>query len=80
MGEKIDLGNGSYLEPDEEPRQTLYHRQIVSAAAIPGTRSGHKTLLSCGHEVTTFGNLAHAAGILLCIRCRDADEAKAGRS
>jgi hypothetical protein len=71
---KIDLGQGSYLEPDEESRNSEFHKVIVAAVPIPGTRSGHNVLLECGHTVQTFGNLEHAKGVAFCMQCRDAQE------
>jgi hypothetical protein len=68
---KIDLGGGSYLEPDEGPRNTAYHKRIVSTQPIPGTRAGHNAVLECGHRVRLFGKLEHAGGIALCMQCRD---------
>jgi len=69
---KIWLDAGSYAEPDEGPRNTRHHKRIVSAAPIPGTRSGKTVTLECGHVVRTFGDLAHAGGVVLCTACRDA--------
>jgi hypothetical protein len=71
---KIDLGHGSYLEPDEEPRDSEFHKVIVRAVPIPGTRSGHSVLLQCGHTVQTFGGLKHAKGVAFCTQCRDAQQ------
>jgi hypothetical protein len=68
---KIDLGHGSYLEPDEEPRNSEFHKVIVAAVLIPGTRTGHNVLLQCGHTVQTFGNLEYAKGVAFCTQCRD---------
>jgi hypothetical protein len=69
---KIDLGYGAYLEPDEEPRSSPFHRRIVSATPIPNTRTGNDVELECHHVVKTFGNLDMAAGRVLCTQCRDA--------
>lgn len=68
---KIPLGGGSYLEPDEAPRNSRYHMRIVRTEPIRGTRSGHNVTLECGHGVTTFGDLDRAGGVLLCTKCRD---------
>jgi hypothetical protein len=72
---KIPLGDGSYLEPDEGPRTSRFHKKIVKAAPLPNTQSGNTLDLECGHRVMTFGNLAHAGGVVLCTQCRDAAEA-----
>ena len=69
---KIDLGHGAYLEPDEGPRNTPYHQRIIGTAPIPGTRAGHWLELACGHRAMSFGNLAHAGGVVLCDQCRNA--------
>lgn len=71
---KIDLGGGQYLEPDEGPRNSRYHMRIMMIKNIPGTRTGHHLRLECGHEVQTFGDLAHCGGVVLCTACRDLDE------
>lgn len=72
---KITLDNsGSYLEPDEPPRNSLYHMRIVRVERIPGTLSGNNVTLECGHGVQTFGNLAHAEGRILCTKCRDFEQ------
>jgi hypothetical protein len=69
--EKIDLGDGSYLEPDEGPRDTRFHKRIMRTRPIIGSRAGHWCDLECGHRIMSFGNLAHAAGVVLCTQCRD---------
>jgi len=73
----LDSG-GSYLEPDEGPRDTRYHMRIMRMEPIPNTRSGHNVTLECGHGVQAFGNLAYAEvmGVirLLCTKCRDLEE------
>lgn len=68
---KTDLGGGAYLEPDEEPRNTTYHKRIIRVTRIPNTKVGHRAVLECGHEVMMFGNLTYADGVALCTRCRD---------
>jgi hypothetical protein len=71
---KIALDNGgSYLEPDEGPRTTRYHKRILRIERILGTRSGHNVTLECGHGVQAFGDLRHAEGVILCTKCRDLD-------
>jgi hypothetical protein len=69
----LDSG-GSYLEPDEGPRNTRFHKKIVRIERIANTRAGHTVTLECGHGVSTFGNLAHAEGVVLCTKCRDLEE------
>jgi hypothetical protein len=71
MSEKIPLGHGRYLEPDEGPREGPLYKRIVRTKPIPNTRSGHRVQLECGHTVMTFGNLAHACGVVFCTQCRD---------
>jgi hypothetical protein len=68
---KIDLGHGAYLEPDEGPRTTPFHKRIVKAERIPNTRSGNMLTLECGHRSMAFGDLGHAGGVVLCTDCRD---------
>ena len=70
MSERIDLGGGAYLEPDDEPRTSPFHQTIVGTRPIPNTRTGHFVTLACGHEVMTFGKLEHARGRVLCTACR----------
>ena len=67
---KVDFGDGPYLEPDEEPRDSPFYRRIVGTRPIPNTRSGHFLRLACGHSATAFGNLAQLDGRVLCLRCR----------
>jgi hypothetical protein len=69
----LDSG-GSYLEPDEGPRNTRFHKRIVRIERIPNTRAGNNVTLECGHGVQTFGNLEHAGGVVLCTKCRDLDD------
>jgi len=71
---KVDLGHGSYLEPDDGPRDSRFHKVIVAAVPIPGTRAGHDVLLQCGHHVQTFGDLRHAGGVAFCVQCRDQED------
>jgi hypothetical protein len=71
---KIPLGHGAYLEPDPEPRESRWHKRIVSVRPIPNTLSGNWVDLECGHRVQTFGNLAHAKGFVMCLACRDLEE------
>ena len=69
---KIPLGDGSYLEPDDRPRDlTRHYKRILRVEKIPGTRNRHNLTLECGHGVTAYGDLAHAEGIVLCTKCRD---------
>jgi len=72
---KIAVGtDGSYLEPDDGPRNTKYHMKIIRVERIPNTRSGNNVALECGHGVQTFGDLTHAGGVLFCTKCRDLAE------
>lgn len=68
---KVALGSGAFLEPDEGPRTSFFHKRIVSTKPIPNTQSGRVVNLECGHRVMTFGNLEHAGGVVLCTQCRD---------
>lgn len=68
---KIDLGHGRFLEPDEAPRNSQWHKRIVRTSRIPNTRVGRWCDLECGHRVMAFGDLAHADGVVLCTQCRD---------
>jgi hypothetical protein len=69
----LDSGGG-YLEPDEGPRDTRFHKRIVRVEVIQGMRAGHQLMLECGHGVMAIGNLAHAEGVVLCTKCRDLEE------
>jgi len=73
---KTDLGGGAYLEPDEEPRNSQFHKRIVRSGRIPNTRVGHWCDLECGHRVHTFGDLALTKGVVRCTQCRDAAKAQ----
>jgi hypothetical protein len=74
----LDSG-GSYLEPDEGPRNTPYHKNIVRVERIPFTRTGNNVTLGCGHTVQAFGSLTHAEGVIFCTKCRDLDEEAKGQ-
>lgn len=69
---KIDLGHGAFLEPDEAPRNTPFHKRILRTKRIANTRVGRWCELECGHRVMAFGDLTHAGGCVLCTQCRDA--------
>jgi hypothetical protein len=87
---KIPLDDGSYLEPDEGPRNTRFHKRIVrfwklsrrECERILAHACGNDELvgegyileLECGHDEMVFGNLAHAEGVALCTKCRDLEE------
>jgi hypothetical protein len=81
----LDSG-GSYLEPDEGPRDTRFHMRVVRIERIPNTRAGNHLTLECGHGVQSYGNLDHAKVDgevrIMCTKCRDLEEsenANAGR-
>jgi hypothetical protein len=69
---KTYLGHGAYLEPDDGPRDSPWHKRIVRTERIPGTRVGNVADLACGHRVMMFGDPAHTGGVVLCVVCRDA--------
>ena len=73
----LDSG-GSYLEPDEGPRNTRYHMRILRTepvpSPVPNMPNRHQLVLECGHGVLTIGNLAHAGGRIFCTKCRDLEE------
>ena len=69
---RIPLGKDVYIEADDGPRDTPFHKRIVRIAPIPNTRAGHWCELECGHQVQSFGDLAHTKGVILCLQCRDA--------
>jgi hypothetical protein len=73
---KINLGHGAYLEPDEGPRDTLFHKRIVKVERIANTRVGNWCVLECGHRAMTFGDLTHCGGVLLCMQCRNGEVAQ----
>ena len=66
------LGSGLSLEPDPEPRNSPFHKRIVKAVPIEGTRAGNWLELECGHRSMAFGSLEHAHGVVLCQECRSA--------
>jgi hypothetical protein len=68
---KIDLGHGAYLEPDDGPRDSAFHKRILRTTPVANTRTGNWVDLECGHRVMSFGNLAYAHGVLLCERCKE---------
>jgi len=47
---KIPLGGGAYLEPDEQPRDTQWHKKILRVTPIPGYRAANYLDLECGHR------------------------------
>lgn len=69
----LDSG-GSYLEPDDGPRNSRFHMRIMRVEVIQGMRAGRNLILECGHGVTVIGSLAHAGGRILCTKCRDLEE------
>lgn len=75
---KIGLDSGgSYLEPDDGPRDTRFHKRIVRVEKIhnPQFKSEwHNVTLECGHGVTVIGKLEHAGGVALCTKCRDSED------
>lgn len=73
---KIPLGGGAYIEPDEGPRTSRFHKKIARIDPITGTRTGNWIVLECGHTVQAFGRIAHADGVILCTACRDWEEGK----
>lgn len=62
------------IEPDPAPRNTEWHRKIVSVRRISHTKMGNWLGLECGHRVQTFGDLSRAEGRVLCTQCRDLAE------
>jgi hypothetical protein len=74
---KIAVESGIYLEGDDGPRNTRWHHRIVRVEKIRNTQSGNYVTLECGHTVQAFGDLSQAAGIILCLKCRDYDEGAA---
>jgi hypothetical protein len=71
---KISIGDGAYIEPDEGPRNTPFHKRILQVTPLPNTLSGTTLDLECGHRVMGFGNLGHTGGVTLCLQCRDTAE------
>jgi hypothetical protein len=68
---KIDLGGGRYIEPEEGPRNTRWHKRILRVSPAPGARGGKILDLECGHQALAFGNLALCGGVALCQQCRN---------
>lgn len=58
------------ITPDPEPRNTRWHKKIVSVERIPGTKNGHYVKLECSHRIMTFGDIEKANGVVLCDQCR----------
>lgn len=71
---KIDFGSGFHIEADAGPRDSRFHKRIVSVKPILDTKTGNIITLSCGHRAQTFGDLAHAEGVVLCQQCRDREK------
>lgn len=72
---KIAVGtDGSYLEPDPEPRNSPWHKRILRVEKMPNTKTGNYLTLECGHGVTAFGKLEYADGVVLCTKCRDLEQ------
>jgi hypothetical protein len=68
---KINLGHGAYLEPDEPPRNSRFHKRILRVSKIAYATGGHFLDLECGHRIMSFGRLIHAGGVVLCTQCRE---------
>lgn len=66
---KIYCGAGVYLESDD--LHTAFHRRIIRVERIPNTLAGNWIDLECGHRAQAFGDLRHAAGVVLCTACRE---------
>jgi len=47
-----------------------YRRKIMKVKPLPGTHSGNRALLSCGHFVTMFGSLSNAPDGVICYDCK----------
>lgn len=77
---KIYCGAGAYLESDEGNRHTAFHRRILRVERIPNTLVGNWIDLECGHRAQAFGDLRHAAGVVLCTACRDREQVQYGSS
>lgn len=72
LSETLDMLRtmGIDLKPDTGPG--TFHRDIVSAVPMAGTETGKIVTLSCGHKATTYGNLKHTNGKILCAGCMTA--------
>lgn len=68
---KIDFGKGAYIEADDGPRDSQFHKRIVRVTPIPNTATGNTVTLECGHRAMTFGDLTRCGGVVLCAECRD---------
>jgi hypothetical protein len=60
---------GNYLEPD-----TRFHKRIVRIEPILDS-NGRQVFLECGHGVAVYGAMEALAGVVLCTKCRDLEEA-----
>ena len=66
---KYDLPGGRYMYPDQDPRDTIFHKRVLRAERVPNTRVGHWLDLECGHRVMAFGRLELIGGVVLCDQC-----------
>lgn len=48
---------------------------MVHHEQIPGTKTGRRIILECGHTILVFGDLALTGGFISCQQCRDQEEA-----
>jgi hypothetical protein len=71
-GRRLHLrGKTIRVEPDQGPRDTQFHKRIVSVQPIPRTGVGYWCDLECGHVVQILGKLDHLNGVALCTKCCD---------
>jgi hypothetical protein len=57
------------ITPDPLPRNTEWHRRIVSTTRMKGYRNAHQLDLECGHYAFTFGDPANLEGKAHCEQC-----------
>ena len=55
---------------------TTWHRRILKQKQIPGSKSGWKAELECGHTVMIFGDQRPLGGMALCLRCYENGQRK----
>jgi hypothetical protein len=57
------------IQPDPEPRESRFHKKIISVQDMPATRSGHVLTLECDHRPMVFGPVDILNGVAFCHAC-----------
>jgi len=66
---RINIG-GSFIEPDEGPRNTIFHRRIVREEEVVNMPCAKVLLLDCGHRVVAIGRVELCEGRVFCLYCK----------